>query len=180
MSSYTPPVAGQDPWDADLNATLDYLNEQINNFAAMIGPIQVHLGQLDTSVNDLQTRVGALESRPEYLYNSAPWQFSNAAPPATGSQLRLDNTNPSLATLIDMRLIDSDGADRTPWIRASGTAGSRLQLTDWDNAANTHRFLVTGTPTIGATNAEVPVSWVSGTGVIPNAKINVGFLVVLM
>jgi hypothetical protein len=128
--------------------------------------------------DDLNNYLTWLANRPEYLYNSAPWQFSNLAPPSTGSQVRFDNANLSLATLADIRLIDSDGADRSPWIRALGTAGSMLYVTDWDSASTTHRFNVTGTPTIGATNAQVPVSWVSGTGVIPNAKINVGFLVV--
>jgi hypothetical protein len=84
--SDTPPVIGQDPWGADLNAYLA----------------------------SLEARIVELEATPEHVYNSYCWKFSAAAPPAGAGELRLNNVDPTLATLIDMRIIDSDGADRTP------------------------------------------------------------------
>lgn len=148
------PVSGQEPWDDLLN---DYLTA-------------------------LDSRLTALEAKPQYIYNSYAWQFNNGPPPALstggGSQVRLNNINAPLATLIDIRLIDSDGADRKPIIQQVG-AGSSIRINDWDDAANIHRFSVTGTPTLNATNAQIPVVWLTGSGVIPNAKANVAFLVAL-
>jgi hypothetical protein len=152
MSMPPLPVAGQEPWDAALNAYLAALED----------------------------RIDALEARPQYIFNSYAWQFNNGPPPAvsTGgnSQVRLNNANPTLATLIDIRLVDSDGADRTPIFQQLGV-GSNVRINDWD--ANIHRFAVTGPATMNVTNAQIPVSWVSGNGVIPNAKANVAFLIAL-
>jgi hypothetical protein len=143
-----PPAIGQDPWGADLN----------------------------TYLAGLESRIVALEAAPQWVFNSAPWQFSNATPPATGSQLRLNNPNPSLATVIDVRKIDSDGADRMPWFQVLAN-GSIIRIADWNNASVYHRYSVTGASVFDATNAQIPVVWVTGLGVIPNAKINVGFVV---
>ena len=149
--SDTPPTLGQDPWGADLN----------------------------TYLASLEARVAVLEEAPEYVFNSYSWKFSNAAPPAAAGELRLDNVNPALATLIDVRKIDGDGADRTPVFQQL-TPGDLIRVNDWDNAAIFHRFNVTTAPTIGATNVTIPVTWTSGSGTLPTtgaAKINVAFLV---
>jgi hypothetical protein len=147
MSS--PPIIGQDPWGAQLNA---------------------HLAQLDA-------RIDALEARPQYVYNSYSWQYSNLAPPPTGNQVRFNNATLSLATSAVFRLIDNDGADRTPVFQQLAV-GSQIRINDWNDAASIHRFNVTGPATI-ATDATVPVAWVSGSGTIPNAKANVAFLIAL-
>lgn len=141
------PSPGQEPWDAALNAYLTALGD----------------------------RIAVLETAPEYVFGSTAYQFSNQAPPATGSQLRLNNTNPSLATLIDARVIDSDGADRSQWFKILNTR-SMVRINDWDNAAVYHRFNVTGPTTNDGTNVQIPVVWATGVGVIPNAKIHVGFI----
>jgi hypothetical protein len=123
----------------------------------------------------------ALEAKPEYIYSSHPWQYSAAAPPPTGSQVRFDNADLSQATVMVIRLIDSDGADRSQ-IFHNLSVDSRILINDWDNVENIHRFNVTSTPTIDTTDATVPVAWISGSGTIPstgNAKANVSFLVAL-
>lgn len=147
----TPPVIGQDPWGADLNAYLA----------------------------SLEARIAALEANPEHVFNSYAWQFSNLTPPATGSQVRLNNVSAPLATVIDIRKIDSDGADRTPVFQQL-TPGDLVRINDWDNAAVIHRFNVVTAPTMDATNVQIPVTWLSGSGTIPNAKVNVAFLVSLI
>ena len=148
--SNTPPVIGADPWGDDLN-----------NYLAT-----------------LESRIIDLESKSEHIYNSFSWQFSNAAPPATGSQLRLNNVNATQATLIDLRKIDNDGADRSAWLNLL-TFGAVIRIHDWDNATVFHRFTVTGDPTFDATNAQIPVVWDTGNGVLPNAKVSVAMLVTL-
>lgn len=154
----TPPVIGLDPWGDDLNA---------------------YFAWLENRINAMDVRINALEAKPEHVYNSFAWTFSNLAPPATGSQVRLDNVDLSLATLIDIRLLDSDSADRTP-IFQQVKSGDQIRINDWNNAASIHRFTVTGAATMNATNASIPVTWLSGSGVIPNAKANVAFLVALI
>jgi len=123
----------------------------------------------------------ALEAKKEHVYSSFGWKFSAAVPPALAGELRLNNVAANLATVIDVRKIDSDGADRTP-IFAAVRVGDVIRIADWDNAAIIHRFNVTAVPTIGSTNITIPVAWVSGSGVLPTAgqaKINVGFLISL-
>ncbi len=149
-----PPEPGTEDWGDDLNAYLAHL----------------------------ETRIVDLESRPDYIFNSYPWSFNGGAPPATASgQLRLDNSDPSQATMIDVRKIDFDGADRSPAMQLLNV-GSSIRIGDWDNAAVLHWFLVAGPATFNATNAQIPVTWKSGSGALPTsgqAKINVGFVVAL-
>ena len=114
--SDAPPDIGEENWGDELNAYL-------------------------ASLEDADRR--SLEAaQPEYIYNSYAWQFSSAAPPATGSQLRLNNVDPTLATLIDVRKIDSDGADRTPVFQQLDHGLDGSAINDWDNAAILHRYNV--------------------------------------
>jgi hypothetical protein len=150
----TVPTLGQDPWGAALNA---------------------HLAALEARIADL-------EALDEKVFSSYPWKFSAGAPPALAGELRLNNVNPALATQIDLRKIDGDGADRTPSLMQL-SYGDLVRINDWDDANVIHRFNVTGAPVIGTTNAQIPVTWISGGGVLPTsgaAKINVGFLVSLI
>ena len=156
------PVPGQEDWGDDLNTYLVAVN-------AVLTELQGEHAVFDA-------RVTALEQQPEYVFNSAPWQFSGNAPPATGNQLRLDNTNPGLAALIDVRKIDSEGADRSPWLQMIAS-GSVIQISDWDDSTVYHRYQATGPATFDATNVQIPVTWITGLGTLPNAKANVGFLV---
>ena len=122
------------------------------------------------------SRLTTLETAPEYVYNSTPWMFSNAMPPATGNQIKLNNTNPSLATLIDVRKIDADGADRSPWFQMVAP-GAIIQISDWDDSTTYHRFRrpAQRRSVLPTSRSRWPGS--SGLGTIPNAKANIGFLV---
>jgi hypothetical protein len=157
MSDPTPPAPGTLLWGDDLNA---------------------YLLSLEARIATNEGRITALEAKPEHLFNSYPWQYSNQPPPPTGNQVRFDNADLSLATSAVFRILDSDGADRKPVFQAL-RAGSYLFINDWDDAAAIHRFSITGAAVLGATDATVPVSWYSGSGTIPNAKANVAFLVAL-
>ena len=168
---YTPPPApGADPpWGDDLNTTINWLHSHVTTLEEQIPLLQ---GQIDA----LETRLTAEETKPEYLFNSAPWTFNNNPPPATANQVRLDNAQGSLATIADFRKIDSDGADRSSWMQLLDV-GSFIRIQDWDNSAVFYRYRVTGKATFNTDNAQVPITWDSGAGVLPNAKVNVGFIV---
>ena len=181
----TPPEPGQPLWGDDLNAYLLSLEARIASNEALFATAGGRIDAVESSVTDLDERVSALdgrvaavESKPEYIFNSYSWQYSNSAPPATGSQVRFNNTNLTLATLMDIRKIDGDGADRTPVFQQVGL-GDIVRINDWNNAANLHRFRVAGAPTMDATNVQVPLAWEAGSGTIPNAKVNIAFLVSL-
>lgn len=154
MSETQPPSVGQDPWGEDLNAHLQWLSQ----------------------------RLDVVEARPEYVYNSYAYKFNIGAPPATvNGELRLNNVDPVLATLIDLRKVDNDGADRSQVLRMLDV-GSRVRINDWDNAAVLHVFDVAAAMTEDATNVQVTVAWRSGSGTLPTAgqaKINVGLLVAM-
>jgi len=152
--SDTPPVPGQEPWGDDLNTYLASLEE----------------------------RIEVLEAKSEHVFNSYPWKFSAAAPPANAGELRLNDANPVVATNISVGKIDGDGADRTP-VFMQLSLGDLIRVNDWDNAAILHRFNVTAPAIIGPTSVDIPVTWISGSGNLPTsgaAKINVGFLVSLI
>lgn len=171
-----PPPAGTEPWDADLNATIDWLHRHVTTLEGTVATQTAAITNLQTSVATLQNRVTALEAKPDYVVNSSSWQFSNAAPPATGNQVRLNNTQASLATQADFRNIDNDGADRSAWFQYL-SAGSIIRIQDWNVSATYYRYTVTGPAIIGATNTQVPIAWDKGNGTVPNAKCNVGFII---
>ena len=164
-----PPTIGQDPWGETLNTYLATLETRVVGLLSQVD-------MLETQVVTLGSQVTALGGKPEYVFNSYPWQFSSSAPPATGSQLRLNDPSPQLATMIDIRVIDSDGADRTPVFQQL-TIEDKIRFNDWNDASLNYRYMVTGPTMIGPTNASIPVVWTGGSGVVPNAKVNVGFLV---
>ena len=181
----TPPEPGQTLWGDDLNAYLLSLEGRIasneDRFdvqAAQLSEMQIQINAQDTLMASLEDRITALESRPDYVYDNAAYQFSNAAPPATGNQIRLNNIDPTLATTIDIRRVDSDGADRSQWMMML-TDLALLRIQDWDNSNVWHRYGVLAPPTLDATNAQIPVVWHSGEGLFPNAKVNVAFTVAL-
>lgn len=147
----TPPVLGQDPWGEDLNA---------------------YLASLDA-------RLRTVETKPDFIFNSYSWQYSASAPPPTGNQVRFDKSNLPTATTAVFRLTDNDGADRTNVFQQL-RSGCQLRINDWNNASNIHRFSITGPAVVGASDAAIPVTWISGSGTIPNAKANVAFLVLLL
>jgi hypothetical protein len=137
-------------------------------------PVWVGLG-------NLEGRVAALEGEADYVYNNYIWKYSNAAPPAGVGEIRFNNTDLSLATSVDFRLIDWDGGDRTP-VFAQLTPGTKIRVNAFADANILHRFTVNAVPTISATNAVISVTWDSGDGTLPTAgqaKTNVGFLVLL-
>ena len=176
-----PPQPGATLWGDDLNAYLLSLEARIASNETRFDAQTDQIADLQQRTTDLEQQVVELEARPEYVYESHPWQYSKAAPPPTGSQVRFDNTDLSLATVAVFRLIDSDGADRTQIFR-NLNVGSQIRISDWDNVDHLHRFHVTAAPTVDITDATVPVTWISGSGTIPStgsAKANVAFLVAL-
>lgn len=172
----TPPTIGQEDWGDDLNTYLIDLEKRIADNVQRIT-------LLEQDVADAQDDILALQTKPDYVYNSYAWQFNNGAPPATGNpknEIRLNNADPALATVIDVRKLDFDGADRTPIFQQLGV-GAKIRINDWDDAALLHRYTVTGTPTMDATNVQIPVIWLSGSGTLPNnTKVTVGLLVSLI
>jgi hypothetical protein len=105
-------------------------------------PVWVGLG-------NLEGRVAALEARADYIYNNYTWKYSNAAPPAGVGEIRFNHTNLSLATLINFRLIDWDGGDRTP-VFTQLTTGTKIRVNAFADASILHRFTVSAVPTMDA------------------------------
>jgi len=184
------PVEGALDWDNPLNECMVWLYEYVtyNNarivdndasIAAMANQIETLQGEVTTlqgQVFTLQGQVATLEAKPEAVYSSYSWQFSNAAPPPTGNQVRMNNTNPALATMIEFRKIDNDGSDRTK-VFQSMTAGCHIRISDWDDSKVFHSYEVAGVPTVLTDSVQVSVIWREGNGLIPNAKALVEVLV---
>jgi hypothetical protein len=176
------PQVGALNWGPEVNACLTWLYEQmannalaINGLVQEVSDMQGAIGLQAGQIESLQAQVTTMAAKPEYIYNSFAWMYSNASPPPTGNQVRFDNANLSLATTATFRLIDVDGADRTNVFQRL-SQGSKMRINDWDNAALEHHFSVTGPAIIGGTDATIPLIWTEGNGVLPNAKANVAFL----
>lgn len=152
---------------------------QINGLTSQCTTLAARATVLEGQVSTLMSRVAALEARPDYIFGQATYMFTNLAPPATGNQIRLNNTTPNLVTVLDVRRLDADSADRSQAITMV-TPGTLIRLADYDNAANFYRYRATATATkVGADNFTVPVVWHSGAGTIPNSKIAVTMLIVV-
>lgn len=172
MTAPTPPTPGQPLWGDDLNAYLVSLEARIAGNEDKFVPMR-------DSLEALEERVDVLEDKPDYVFNSYSWQYSSATPPPTGSQVRFDNADLTAATSAVFRLTDNDGADRTA-VFQNLSVGSQIRINDWDDSSILHRFNTTGPTTITASDATVPVTWVSGSGTFPNsAKANVAFIIPL-
>ena len=185
MTDVAPPEPGQTLWGDDLNAYLVSLESRIAANEARFDAQNVQLSEMQTQIDaqdtlmaSMESRIDTLETRPDYVYDNAGYQFSNAAPPATGNQLRLNNVDPALATMIDMRLLDADGADRSQWIRMLDSY-ALLRIQDWNDSNVFHRYRVTAVATVDSSNAQIPVTYIDGAGTIPNAKVNVAFTVAI-
>jgi len=156
----------------------------IINMGNDVGAMFARLNQLEAQVssntnglNSLGTRVSVVEDRPDFVFVQTSYMFSTASPPATGNQIRLDNADPKLATILDVRRVDADGADRSYGLSLIDTK-SQIRLNVYNDASNWHRFTVIGTPTkAGPDNWYVPVAWHSGVGTLPGSKINVGLFI---
>lgn len=171
------PAIGQDPWGDELN---DYLGDHEVRIATLEAAAPPDAGgDLESRVADLEARVTALEARPDLVFNSYAYQFSASAPPPTGNEVRTNNADLTQATMIELRKIDVDGADRTAVLRQL-RAGSKIKLNDWDVATTYHRYNVTGDVTVLTNSVQIPVTWETGSGTIPNAKINVAVLTELV
>jgi hypothetical protein len=86
------------------------------------------------------------------------YQFSTTttAPP-TGSQVRLDNADPALATKLWVRNVTTPGEDVHPLL-VSFPVGSRFWLQDYDDHTKFAAFQLTAAPVDMADYVELPVS----------------------
>jgi hypothetical protein len=174
-----PPEPGQYLWGDDLNTYLLSLESRIvaneQRFAAY-GPL---ITALEGRVDVLEDRVVALEARPDYIFGQAAYQFAVQMPPATSNQVRMNNANPQLATMLDFRRIDANGVDRTLAMDMV-TPETLIRMTDADNGAVWYRFKATGPAVkVGLDNFNVPVEYHSSAGVLGAVEVNVGLLIVV-
>jgi hypothetical protein len=163
---------------ADLRTIVTELFNRDDQVAAVMQTQLDALGQTDNLHNDqiadLTARVAMLEERGDIAVQAGAWQFSDAPPPPTGSQVRLDSGDQHAASVAVFRLVDSDGADRTI-LFSSKIVGVRIQ--DWDDATNYSTYEVFPPVTVDATDATLALQWKSGGGTIPNQKVRCVFAI---
>lgn len=185
------PSVGDLNWGPQVNECMIWLYQQhVENMAAIeenrqtiaaltdqVTILQGQVTALGITNLDQDSRLAAVEARPDYIFDSSAWTYHNGTPPAPAGQVRLDTTTPIPATAMDIRMIDLDGADRSPWFKRLTTT-SLIRITDWDDSTRWQRFRVTGSPTFDATNAVIPIAYVDSAGAIAsNQKVDVGFLI---
>jgi len=96
----------------------------------------------------------------DYVYNT------NTTAPPGGGQVRLNNSNQTLATRLWISDITAPGVDVGHILDIGVTPTSRIVLQDKDVEARFQRYQVTGDPVIWTSGAyiEVPVIWLDGGG----------------
>jgi hypothetical protein len=96
------------------------------------------------------------------MFITWPYQFNtNTSEPPTSSQIRLNNSDQTLATKLWIMYSNSDGMDVREVIKTFGAEGECV-LQDWDDATRIERYNVTGPATDKGNYAELPVEWLSG------------------
>lgn len=98
----------------------------------------------------------------DYSYNN-----NTAAPPA-GGQLRLNNSNQTLATAAYFNDTDAPGTDMHHVLMLLGQ-GDLLVIQDKDDSTRFQRY-VSGTPIDQAGYVELPITWTSGGTAFPSGQ----------
>lgn len=130
--------------------------------------------ELHSETAAIENRVALLESRFNVAIFRGAWQFVDTAPPPTGSQLRMDNADQTLATELHFRVLDTTGVDQTALFAQDITA---IRLQDEDNAAAYRLYTVTGPAVVATGTAVVPVAFESGGAALPNQRVLAVFAV---
>ena len=89
------------------------------------------------------------------------FQFSAATvEPPTGSQLRLNNTDPQLASLMWVRSLTTPGED-VHNLLVVFPVGSTVYVQDWDDHTRYHRYQITAATVDKTDYVEIPIGWVA-------------------
>jgi hypothetical protein len=100
------------------------------------------------------------------------YQFNNGSPPPTGNQIRLNNSDQTLATEVWIRYETSDGVD-IRHVLALIDADDIVAIQDKDNAATFRRYQTIGPAVDQPANQAVmvPVVHLNGNGTLPNQAV---------
>lgn len=139
--SDTPPVLGQNPWGADLNA---------------------YLATLDARCLTLEERVLALERTPTQYVDRYSFNTNTAPPPSSG-QLRFNNSSQAATTALFLSYDNQDGTDTTNFW-ASLTTIVKIYVQDRDDSTKWVRFNSPQPHIDRGTYVEIPVTWDSDSG----------------
>jgi len=170
-------VAGHTTDIAANQTSITNLNNDLGAMFTRLNALEVQVSGNTDTLNSLGARVSAVEDRPDYVFVNPTYMFSTIAGAATGSQIRINNADPKLATMMDVRRLDADGADRSYGLSLL-TTKSQIRLNDFNNSAISYRYRVTGPPTqVGADNWNIPVAWIASAGTLSSTKINVGLFI---
>lgn len=107
---------------------------------------------------------GSITMQNEFMFESTP-----TAPP-TGSEIRFNNANQALATLVWVKNTSVDGADVTAALGLT-QAGSVIYIQDKDDATKYQRYKATGAAVNKGTYTEIPVSWQNGGAALPEQRV---------
>jgi hypothetical protein len=102
------------------------------------------------------------------------WMFNLSAPPPAAQQVRVNDTPMDDVTMVEFRLIDADGTDKSLLFAQDITL---LRIQDKDEASKWVTFDVTGPAVVGADTAQVPVSFVDDGNPLTAQRVRVLFMV---
>jgi hypothetical protein len=101
--------------------------------------------------------------------NLLSYRFSTAVvEPPSNSQVRLDNADPTLAVKLWASKSTSDAIDPTLMFTLWCVAGNHVGFQDANDSTKWQRYQIGGPVVDKGTYLEVPVSWLSGGGVLVN------------
>jgi len=102
-----------------------------------------------------QGETGGSTSVLEYMFSATPTE------PPTGSQVRLNNANQTVATLIWVRDTTAPGGDATNFLNLIDT-GMKIFIQDKDDSTKWQLYVTTGPSVAKSGYHQVPVTWNSG------------------
>lgn len=104
------------------------------------------------------------------------WMYSvTITEPPTGSEIRLNNANQTLATKMWVKSTTADGIDMSA-ILGLLTSAFRLYFQDKDDASRYQRYQVTGNSIPKTGYTEIPISWLNGGVAVPAQRVVLAFI----
>lgn len=105
----------------------------------------------------------------EYMFSA------NITEPPTGSEVRLNNVNQNLATKAWIKDITATGIDASN-VLIFAKNQQELYIQEKDNATNYKHYRITGNPVDKGTYTELPITYLDGSGTVPEQRVLVGLV----
>lgn len=102
------------------------------------------------------------------------FDFATDSPPPLASEIRLNNADQTLATVIAISKTTNDGLDATAAL-IKIHSGARIRIQNWDDSSKWQRYVATGAATDQGTYVTAPIAFDAGGAALLAARTSIYF-----